>query len=150
MKKLIIYIFLITTLVFIASACNSDDGNDMAPVSDEPLTGMVNGYEFSALGGKAFDSGDNEISINITNIEAGCNSFILDYDLQISVYVPFEIAAHKDLNIAFHSNGATTINNFSSTVVITYISDTQIAGKIRSKWDIENYVEGRFKIPYCG
>lgn len=149
MKKLIIYVFLITTLVFIASACNSDDGSDMAPVSDAPLTGMVNGKEFSALGGKAFHSGENEMSINITNIEAGCNSSILDYDLQISVYVLHETGSHKDLNVAFHAAGVTTINNFSSMVDILSITDTLISGKIRSKWDMDNYVEGSFTIPYC-
>jgi len=148
---------LIVGLIFTVSCSDNDDGGSSSNISDANLSGTIQGESFSASGGKAFDSsfGDEElISINITNEDVSCESFIGDYDLYVSTSVPFEIGTYNDefTNVVLHSGNEAPFNLLGSTVIIEEITDTTITVKIAAEASFsgeENSVEGTFIVDYC-
>ncbi|TCI93063.1 hypothetical protein [Tenacibaculum sp. M341] len=143
-------IFKITCLFLLVCfvAC-SDDENVGGTVSNEPLKGSVFGETFVALGGKAFDSGEN-VSINITNeVTAVCSSSVLDYNLYISATVPAKVGVYENTNVSFHKEGETPLNVLQSTVEITSVTDSQIMVKVKSNSSSDNVVDGLFTVAYC-
>lgn len=133
-------------LSIVLTNCSKDD--DKSSISDKNLSGKVFGDSFTAVGGKAFDSGDNEVSINITNIAADCESSIFDYDLYISTDVELKVGTYNNLNVAFHKDGETTFNALGSTVIVQKITNETITVKIQAKSSTSS-VEGTFTANYC-
>ena len=134
--------------VFLASCSTEDDNN--SDISNSNLSGTVFGESFTSQGGKAFNSGDN-ISINITNINANCTSTVLDYDLYVSTTVLFEVGTYNNVNVVFHKDDETNpLNVLQSTVIIEEITATSITVKIKSEADFsDNSVAGTFTVDYC-
>lgn len=145
MKNILkVSVFVIS--IFLAS-CSSDDDNS-SNISGSNLSGTVYGDSFTAVGGKAFDSGD-EISINITNVSADCNSSIFDYNLYISTSVLLEEGTYTNTNVVFHKEGETPFNYFGGTVIIEEITETTITVKIKAESNSEDTIEGTFTVDYC-
>ena len=148
--KNILKVSMLMLSMFLAS-CSEDD-NSSSNISDTNLSGMVSGDNFTATGGKAFATsfGDEEqVSINIANVSADCDSFISDYDLYVSATVLLEVGTYNDTNVAFHKEGETTLNYLGGTVVIEEITETTITVKIKADSSTENMVEGVFTVDYC-
>jgi len=144
---------LATSLIFAISCSDSDDGSGGGSISNQDLEGTIFGENFTATGGKAFDTsfGDTQsVSINITNEDVGCESSIFDYDLYVSTNVPFEEGTFSESNVVFHSGNETPLNVLQSTVIIEEITDTTITVQISSEsFDGESMVEGTFVVDYC-
>lgn len=143
------------------SCSKSDDGGGDG-ISDQTLTGSVEGKAFTFVGGKAFETTNfNEetvISLNLTNVAANCDDFISDFVLRISADVPNAIGVYSDINIADRDSndgdGGISFNNNGETVEITAISATKISGKMRisrpaSVIAPESVFEGTFTLPLC-
>ncbi len=145
MKK----ILKITTAVLfgltVMTGCSDSDDND---ISDRPLQGKVFGETFVAKGGKAFDSGD-EISVHITTTVVGCESYVNDYDLTISTYVPAKVGSYDDINVVFGKDGETPLNYLDGDVEVVSITDTTVTVKIEADSSDNNDVEGIFTVSYC-
>lgn len=140
---------LIALVLLLFLGCSGDDDSS-GKISDRVLSGTVLDNSFTAVGGKAFDSND-EISLNITNIAADCEADELDFDLEVSTYIPYpaEVGTYKEHNVIFNKQGEIPMNCLFSTVIVTSVSDTSISVKIKADCSSENYVEGTFTIPYC-
>lgn len=129
-------------------SCSDDDDNSGDNISNQILQGQVFGNDFTALGGKAFDSGE-DISVNITNIVADCESSVLDYDLEISTYVTPEVGVYEGINVVFNKEGEAPYNYLDATVEVTSLNDTEITVKIKADSSSDKTVEGTFTVPYC-
>lgn len=141
----------ITLVLFISLivSCSSDDDNiNENNIANQTLQGTVFGNDFTALVGKAFDSGD-DISVNITNIVADCDSSVLDYDLEISTYVTAEVGVYEGINVVFNKDGETPHNYLSGTVEVTSLTETEITVKIKADSSDNNNIEGSVTVPYC-
>lgn len=153
MKHSIIFLFSLFVLV----SCSSDDeGSDS--ISDQVLTGTLQGESFTFVAGKAFETetsaGELAYSLNLTNVAAVCDDFVGDFDLRISVTVPQEVGVFTDINIVDQNGNDTPFNNLGETVEITSLTSTSIAGKMklsRSNSEIaeESIFEGTFTLPIC-
>ncbi len=126
----------------------SDDDNSGDNISNQILQGQVFGNDFTALGGKAFDSGE-DISVNITNIAADCESSVLDYDLEISTYVRPEVGVYEGINVIFNKDGEPPYNYLGATVEVTSLTDNEITVKIKADSSSDKTIEGTFTVPYC-
>lgn len=150
--------FLVLAISVFFLNCSSDD-DDGGGVKNQVLTGTVEGESFTFKGGKAFFTTNFEeeevVSVNLTNVAVGCESFISMYDLYISVRVPKSIGTHKDVNIVTYKNGNPPFNHLEETIEITALSDTEISGKIKlnnpASGDLfkENIFEGTFTVAIC-
>lgn len=145
MKNLVKVTFVLFLTLFIS--CSDDDTTE-GIVSNQPLQGKVFGGDFTALGGKSFESG-SKVSINITNVAADCSSTIFDYDSYISTEVTAKVGVYNNVNVAFHKKGETVVNVIQSTVEITSITDSQIMVKVKSNSSTSNVVDGIFTVSYC-
>ncbi|GAL62416.1 hypothetical protein [Algibacter lectus] len=137
----------LTLLISLMISC-SDDDNSGDNISNQILQGQVFGNDFTALGGKAFDSGE-DISVNITNIVADCESSVLDYDLEISTYVTPEVGVYEGINVVFNKEGEAPYNYLDATVEVTSLTETEITVKIKADSSSDKTVEGTFTVPYC-
>ena len=138
----------LTLLISLMISCSDDDDNSGDNISNQILQGQVFGNDFTALGGKAFDSGE-DISVNITNIAADCESSVLDYDLEISTYVTPEVGVYEGINVVFNKDGETPYNYLYATVEVTSLTETEITVKIKADSSSDKTVEGTFTVPYC-
>lgn len=139
---------ILVLLALLFTQCSSSD-TISSSISDANLAGTVFGEVFTAEGGKAFDSGDN-ISINITNTNADCDTYISDYDIYVSTTVLFEVGTYDNSNVVFHKKDGTPNNVLQSTVVIEKITATTVTVKIASEsFDGESKVDGTFTVNYC-
>jgi hypothetical protein len=138
----------LTLLISLMISCSDDDDNSGDNISNQILQGQVFGNDFTALGGKAFDSGE-DISVNITNIVADCESSVLDYDLEISTYVTPEVGVYEGINVVFNKEGEAPYNYLDATVEVTSLNDTEITVKIKADSSSDKTVEGTFTVPYC-
>ena len=138
----------LTLLISLMISCSDDDDNSGDNISNQILQGQVFGNDFTALGGKAFDSGE-DISVNITNIVADCESSVLDYDLEISTYVTPEVGVYEGINVVFNKEGEAPYNYLDATVEVTSLTETEITVKIKADSSSDKTVEGTFTVPYC-
>ncbi len=129
-------------------SCSDDDDNSGDNISNQILQGQVFGNDFTALGGKAFDSGE-DISVNITNIVADCESSVLNYDLEISTYATPEVGVYEGINVVFNKEGEAPYNYLDATVEVTSLTETEITVKIKADSSSDKTVEGTFTVPYC-
>ncbi|MDE0536167.1 hypothetical protein [Tenacibaculum sp. L6] len=149
MKKIfkISYAFLVCLTLTLVSCSDSD--NDPAGIANTKLSGKVFGTSFTAEGGQSFTSGDNEISVHITNIQADCSSDIFDYELEVSTYVKPEVGTYNDINVVFNKKGVTPLNYFQGIVEVVKITDNEVTVKIKANSTSDNSVEGVFTVPFC-
>ena len=139
---------LLTVLfLFALMSCSSDDSNSNK-ISNQTLQGKVFGEDFTAVGGKAFTSGDN-ISVNITNEVVGCDETIIDYDLYISTYVTPKVGVYESINVVFQKDGEIPLNFFGGTVEVTALTDDEITVKILADSSSDKMIEGTFTVPVC-
>ncbi len=155
MKKFFAICF-ISLSVLSCSTDSTDD--DSSSVSDEVLTGTVEGQAFTFEGGMAFSStnfSDEEVYVlNLTNEEVGCEKNLFDYGLRISVTVLKEVGVQNEVNIVTQDGDNTPFNSLQESIEITMISDTEISGKMslnksESTISPESIFEGTFTIPIC-
>lgn len=154
MKRFILICFTALSI----TSCSKDDNNDSG-IKNQILTGTVEGEPFTFKGGKAFLTGSlikdvEQVSINLTNFEANCDTDIFDFELEISAWIPREVGVHTGINIVTQDGSNIPFNNDKQTVEITSISDTEISGKMKlnkSGSDLfeESIFEGTFTIPLC-
>ena len=142
-----IFKVILVSFLTIMMSC-SDDENMGGSGSNQVLQGKVFDLDFTALGGKAFDSGE-KVSVNITNIAANCNSSVLDYKLSISVDVKPEVGVYENTNVVFDKEGEVPLNFLAGVVEVTSLTDSQITVKINANSSTDNKVEGRFTVSYC-
>ncbi|MBO0590328.1 hypothetical protein I2486_02815 [Cellulophaga sp. E16_2] len=155
MKKL----FWSLILAFTVMSCSSDkDDSSADTISDQTLTGTVEGKAFTVQGGKAFfrsSTSTEEITIYLTNENFGCDSDIFDYTLTINASVPNMVGVYTDVNIVTQDGNNTPFNNLTETIVeITAVSDTEISGKMKlnkegSEAFPESIFEGAFTVSIC-
>lgn len=142
----------IILLSILLSNCSDNKVNIVTStedITDENLSGTVYGESFTAMGGKAFDIGDDSVSINITNVSGGCDSLISEYDLYISTTFSLQLGTYKGLNIIFHKDGETSLNFFGTILEVSSFTDTTITVKIKIESGTENNIEGSFTLDYC-
>lgn len=145
MKNVIKFIAMAIVFAFVACSDSTDD-NLGGGIPNTALAGTVFNTNFVATGGKAFMSGD-QLSINITNIEADCSSSIFNYDLYVSTTVENKVGT-STTNVVFGKDGETPVNVLQSTVVVASITETEIVVKIKSSTS-GSKVEGTFTVPFC-
>lgn len=154
MKKL----FWSFILAFTVMSCSSDkDDSSAGDISNQTLTGTVEGKAFTVKGGQAYyrsSSNTEEITINLTNVVVGCETSTFEYVLRISADVPNEVGVHTDINIVTQDGNETPFNSLGETVEITAVSATEISGKMKlnkkgSETFAESIFEGAFTIPIC-
>lgn len=149
MKKIlkISYAFLVC-LTLVMVGC-SDSDNDPSGIANTTLSGKVFGTSFTAKGGQVFMSGNNELSVHITNIQADCSSDIFDYELEVSTYVKAELGTYNNINVIFNKNGATPLNYLQGIVEVVRITNNEVTVKIKANSTSDNSVEGFFTLPFC-
>lgn len=152
------HFFLICLTFFSLLSCSSDDDNDdSSSISDQNLSGTVEGNSFTFKGGQAYfrsSSSTEEITINLTNEPFGCETSTFDYGLKISADVPNEVGVYTDVNIVTQDGNNTPFNSIGETVEITAVSATEISGKMKlnkegSSMFAESIFEGSFTISIC-
>lgn len=150
MKKLFPLILLTFSILLTSCGDSEEGGIEFAPIPDVLLSGTVFGESFTATGGKAFDSGDF-ISINITDIEATCESSVLDYNFYISTNILSGTGAgiYEGINVVFHKEGEPPFNFIGGIAEVTAITSTSVSIKISAKPSSENTIEGTFTVNYC-
>lgn len=146
MKNVIKFIAVVVVFAFVA--CSDSDSENLGGISNTPLEGKVFGTSFKATGGKAFSSG-NQVSVNITNVVADCNSTIFDYDLYISTTVDNGVGSSNKTNVVFNKKGETPLNVIQSTVTVESITLEEVKIKIKSNSSSNNTIEGTFTVPFC-
>ncbi|MCM5662249.1 hypothetical protein [Galbibacter mesophilus] len=152
--------YLAITLAFLAltiSSCSSDDdssGND--EITFDTLSGKVHGDNFTAMGGIAFYTNEETLSIDITNVEAGCESDNLSYEHYVSVVKVAAAEGTYSTNVAFGKKGETPYNSLQSTVIIDSINDSNVSLRLKVGYGKEEgfdnddfIVEGAFTVPIC-
>jgi hypothetical protein len=154
MKKLFWSLILAITVV----SCSSDkDDSSTDAISNQALTGTVEGKVFTVQGGKAFfrsSTSREEITIYLTNEEFGCESDIFDYNLTINATVPNRVGIYSDINIVTQDGANSPFNSLGETVEITAVSETEISGKMKlnkesSEAFAESVFEGTFTVSIC-
>ncbi|GAB1857530.1 hypothetical protein MHTCC0001_23660 [Flavobacteriaceae bacterium MHTCC 0001] len=156
MKKILLVLSIALTVF---NCSSSDEDNSGGAISDQILTGTVEGRAFTFKGGKAFITTNFEdeeaISLNLTNVEVGCETFVGDYDLSISAIVPNQVGMHQDINIVTHQDGESPFNHLGQVLEITAISNTEVSGKMRLNFPSnddffkESIFEGTFTLTIC-
>lgn len=146
MKNVIKFIAMAIVFAFVACSDSTDD-NLGGSIPNTALAGTVFNTNFVATGGKAFMSGGDQLSINITNVEADCSSSIFNYDLYVSTTVENKVGT-STTNVVFSKGGETPKNVLQSTVVVESITETEIVVKIKSS-TTGSKVEGTFTVPFC-
>lgn len=138
----------ILAIFFISCSSETDDSN--GAISEQALSGTVQGSTFLATGGKSFVNNNGSVSIILTNTVADCPTNILDFVYYISTDVPNRIGLHENVIVVFGKENKTPVNVLNSTVEVSEITDTQIIGKIKSQSVTEeNKVEGIFTVNIC-
>ena len=146
MKKIFkISYAVLVCLTLVMSSCSDSDPSGIA---DTTLSGKVFGTSFTAKGGKSFTSGES-VSVNITNVEADCDSYVLDYEYAISAYVPAEVGVYNNVTVVFNKDGETPLNMFKANVEVVSFSNNEITVKIKANSSADNTVEGKFTLPFC-
>ncbi|WP_417799292.1 hypothetical protein [Tenacibaculum sp.] len=149
MKKIFkISYAVLMSLTLVMSSC-SDSDNDPAGIANTKLSGKVFGTSFTAEGGKAFMSGNNELSVHITNIQAACSSDIFDYELEITTYVKAELGTYNNVNVVFNKKGSTPLNYLQGVVEIVRFTNNELTLKIKATSSNDNSIEGFFTVPFC-
>ncbi|WP_194765845.1 hypothetical protein [Tamlana sp. I1] len=144
-------------LVLLFNCSSSDDSSSGSSISNQNLTGTVEGESFTFVAGKAFETSFNNedlYSVNLTNEVVGCEDYVLDYGLKISATVPKSVGVYNDINIVTQNGNNTPVNNLNRTVEITAVSDTEISGKMKlnkeeSPVSEESIFEGAFTVAIC-
>ncbi len=152
MKKLFWSLVVLITFV----SCSSDN-DDSSSISNQILTGTVEGQAFTFMGGQAFfrsSTSTEEITIYLTNEDLGCETDIFDYELTISATVPNMVGVYTDINIVTQDGNNTPFNSLGETVEITSVSATEISGKMKlnkegSEMFAESIFEGSFTVSIC-
>lgn len=132
-------------LLFLNVSCSKDNNNSSDDKNDSPLTWVTDGKNFTAKGGKAFDS-DNSISVNITPHESDCNSEVIDFVDYISVSIPKNSTSNK-LNVVFNSKNK-AMNALNSSVKYEY-TDTSFTIWIEAETTAGHKATGKYTVPYC-
>lgn len=149
MKKIFkISYAVLVCLTLIIIGC-SDSDNDFTGIANTELSGKVFGTEFKAKGGQAFMSGNNELSVHITNIQADCSSDIFDYELEVSTYVKAELGTYNNTNVVFNKKGFGPLNYLQGVVEVVRIANNEVTLKIKANSTADNSVEGFFTLPFC-
>ena len=146
MKNVIKLAAIVLAVVFVG--CSDSDSDNLGGIANTPLKGKVHGTSFVAQGGKAFVSGNN-LSINITNVTADCNSSILDYTLYVSTDVESKVGITTKANVVFNKKGETPLNKLNSTVTVEKLTSTEVTVKIKADSTGDNTVEGTYTVPFC-
>ena len=152
MKKLFWSLLVVTFI-----SCSKDAVDSASTISNQPLTGIVEGKAFTVNGGQAFfrsSSSAEEITIYLTNDDFGCETSIFDYNLIISATVPNMVGVYTDINIVTQDGNNTPFNSLGETVEITAVSATEISGKMKltkesSAISAASIFEGSFTVPIC-
>lgn len=126
----------------------SDDSDNVGSTLNSPLKGIVFGENFEAKGGRVFISGD-DLSINITNVAVDCSSDIFDYILYVSTTVDNKTGTTNKANVVFGKKGETPLNVLQSTVIIEFITESEIVVKIKASSSGNDIIEGIFTVPFC-
>lgn len=146
MKKIV---FLVG-ISLLTIACSNDDNNSGNDVDFEPLDGEVQGVNFVAKGGYAFYRTEESISVDITNVTAGCESDLLTYEIAVSFEVPAEKGVYNDINVVFLKKGETPYNALNSTVIVDEITSSSISVRVDSDAvDNINDIDGAATISIC-
>ena len=149
MKKIFrISYAVLVCLTLVMSSC-SDSDNDPAGIANTKLSGKIYGTNFTAEGGKAFMSGNNEISVHITNIQADCSSDIFDYELEISTHVKAELGTYNNVNVVFNKKGANPLNYLQGIAEVVRFTNSELTLKIKANSSADNSIEGFFTVPVC-
>lgn len=134
---------LIVATFLILTSCSNDEGID-----DAKLSGMVLGESFTAVGGNAFVNGTN-LSINISNEIADCDSDISLTDSFLFFEVPNGTGPYVDITLTFAGNGKNSVEYSDATIIIKSIKGNLISVQIVSVYNDDNNVEGNFIVPFC-
>ena len=149
--------FLVFLMIVVFVSCSKSEDDDTS-IKNQEVTGTVQNEPFTFKGGKAFlttNFNDEEaISINLTNEIVGCDVYINDYGLSISIIAPLKVGVHKEVNIVTQDGNGIPFNHLDETIEITALSDTEVSGKIKLNNPAsgpfkENIFEGTFTVLIC-
>lgn len=146
------------------SSSSSSDDEPTGPVAATPLTGSVDGKDFtakSALAKNGFDDGKK--SIDIYDHDVSCDSFDDKSERKILIDVPWQTGTTKDFSFSLSGGGQTatfvidkngTPDNIIATTgrveIVDAPTDKGATGKIRLRAIAEgNKVEGEIPVQVC-
>ena len=156
--------FAALSAVGCGSSSSSDDG-PTGPVAATPLTGSVDGKDFtakSALAKKGFDEGKK--SIDIYDHDVSCDTFDDKSERKILIDVPWTAGTAKDFSFSLSGGGGQTAtfvidkngtpDNIIATTgrveVLDAPADKGATGKIRLRAIAQgNKVEGEIPVQVC-
>ena len=148
MKKILKNSYVILgCLMLVLTGC-SDNDYDSTGIANKKLEGMISGISFSAKGGQSFTTGDGKVSVHITNISAGCNSDVLNYELEISTLIKPELGIYTDVFVALTKKGNTPVNILGTVEVVKFLNN-ELTVKIKADSSADNFIEGFFTVPFC-
>lgn len=158
--KRISYLLFLVSMIISCDGGDSSSSNDGSPSRGESgagkvLSGKIGGNDWTFKMGKASKSSfsETEIRFSLWNTieEDICDQFIFGSDEKLLGAFPvkvgsLELGLKHNINFSFlnHNNIAT-----SGKLVITKITDEYIFGRLLSKFDNDNYVNGEFKLKKC-
>ena len=147
----------------LVSSCgkNNSSGSDGGSSSREErgtgkaLSGKIGGNEWVFAMGKVSKSSfsESEFRFSLWNtVERDiCDQFIFGSDEKLLGVFPVKVGS-LDLGLTYNINFAFLNHNNIATsgkLVITKITDDYIFGRLSSKFDSDNYVNGDFKLKKC-
>ncbi|WP_340199704.1 hypothetical protein [Ascidiimonas sp. W6] len=146
MKQITLLTLILGMLLTLS--CSNDNGFNT--LSDETLNGNVFGEDFIASNGNAILTRGEFIAITLSVSTLSCNGASEATPLYVTIAVPDRVGFHKNVLAIFGKSGHEPVTELDALVEIIEVNETQVVGKIRSKNNKDNRVEGSFAVTICG
>ncbi|AWH86743.1 hypothetical protein HYN59_17230 [Flavobacterium album] len=156
MKKIILPAIVAASFLFSCSSDDSERTNNNGSFSNDPVSGVVYGHDFTFVGGKASPinaNGEDVLYIDLAGVAMDCDS---DVETPIWIIVPAAVGDYTSANgasIQFSDDAAGSFQgSFNEHVKITSITDTTVKGQVMGDGDDDavNSINGTFEVHFCG
>ena len=157
MKKLL-YGISAMLLLFTVSCSVSQDEVEEPTMSNNPASGKLYGNNFTvnAAGGKAQNITANDIEgvyIYLTNNTVGCGETPDGFEWPIWIFTPRAVGTYTfqdHADITFKDPDADSFEGaFNVKVEIISVGETVVGRVVAGYPGDQNYINGKFEVPYC-
>tara|TARA_Y100001936_G_C16032353_1_gene646375 strand:+ start:820 stop:1293 length:474 start_codon:yes stop_codon:yes gene_type:complete len=156
MKSLILIFVTIFAVSCIEENKASDGkGNDVRAIRDGNLNGVVAGKAWDFIKGRVAPSRNfpNEHSFDFwdEDISNECDPFTFGGDRNIMGVFPLKVGTinlNNTNSLTFYYNNNNLVTS-EGKIEILEITDSYVGGKLKARFDSNNYVEGEFRLEIC-